>query len=278
VTLPATLDVALPDGRIVTARVRPSARARMPRVRVGAQVPLHLVIPHGATAQQASSALDQKARWIADKLDAIERLRCEAVPLGLDRPGVVWLAGEAITVRQVEAGRGPRMRGGALEVTAGEPNALRETIGRWYRRQARASLRPVVAEEAERLGIQPGRLVVRDQRTRWGSCSSAGTLSFSWRLVIAPPEVLRYVAIHELLHLRIANHSKGFWRSLGTAMPDWEVRAAWLRRHGDELRGYQPRLDASLGWGGNRGREAARLVVVPPGKTRKNCPRHADLE
>jgi predicted metal-dependent hydrolase len=238
VTLPPALTVALPDGRIVAAEVRSSERARIPRIRVGAQVPLHVVVPEGTSALQAAAALEQKAGWISRKLDEIERLRQEAVPLGLDRPGVVWVAGEAIPIRQVES-RGARLRDGALEV-GGEPAALSAAIERWYRREARATLRFLVAQEAERLGIPSGRLVVRDQRTRWGSCSSVAILSFSWRLIIAPPEVLRYVVVHELLHVRIANHSKAFWRSLGAAMPDWEEPAGWLRRHGDELRGYRP--------------------------------------
>ncbi|MGE3413594.1 MAG: M48 family metallopeptidase [Dehalococcoidia bacterium] len=239
-TLPATVDVTLPDGRVVSAQLRPSGRARIPRIRVGAQAPLHLVVPEGCSVDQAVDALELKAPWIARKLDEIERLRSEVVPLGLGRPETVWVAGLAIPVRRVQGAGAPRLRGGMLEVS-GEQALAGEAIERWYRRQARAALGSVVGEEAGRLGISPGRIAIRDQRTRWGSCSSAGALSFSWRLVIAPPEVLRYVVVHELLHVRMANHSKTFWRALDASLPGWEEHARWLRCHGDELRSYRPR-------------------------------------
>jgi predicted metal-dependent hydrolase len=97
-----------------------------------------------------------------------------------------------------------------------------------------------VAREARRLGVRPGRIGVRDPRTRWGSCSSNGNLSFSWRLVIAPLEVLEYVVVHELCHLRELNHSKRFYRLLDDARPRWREEASWLRDFGWELHEYRP--------------------------------------
>lgn len=111
---------------------------------------------------------------------------------------------------------------------------------RWYRREARRRLLTTVHLEAARLGLDYGVVAVRDQRTRWGSCSRAANLAFNWRLVIAPDDVLRYVVVHELCHLRVRNHSKEFWRLLDEAMPDWREQAAWLREYGHELRAYKP--------------------------------------
>ena len=90
---------------------------------------------------------------------------------------------------------------------------------------------------------------MRDQRTRWGSCSAEANLSFNWRLVLTPPEVLEYVVIHELCHLRVANHTKAFWRLLEAALPGWQGPASWLADHGAELRAYRPSAVSPSGRG-----------------------------
>jgi AcrR family transcriptional regulator len=115
-------------------------------------------------------------------------------------------------------------------------------VERWYRRYARTAIRDLVERESGRLGVRPGALAVRDPRSRWGSCSSRGTLSFSWRLVVPPPAVLRYVVVHELCHLAQQNHSRAFWRLVDEALPDWHDAAGWLRSHGGELSAYRPQL------------------------------------
>ena len=95
----------------------------------------------------------------------------------------------------------------------------------------------VAEAEALRLGVSYRAIQIRDQRTRWGSCSPRGTLTFNWRLVLAPHAVLDYVVVHELCHLREANHGPGFWRLVEQARPGYKVPRAWLRRHGHELLG-----------------------------------------
>lgn len=79
-------------------------------------------------------------------------------------------------------------------------------------------------------------LTIRDQKTRWGSCSGRGTLSFNWRLILAPPEILDYVVVHELCHLTYMNHSKEFWGLVGSVIPDYKVRRKWLKENGHTLR------------------------------------------
>ncbi len=115
-------------------------------------------------------------------------------------------------------------------------------IDRWYRREARERIESEVTVEADRLGLNPGKISIRDQKTRWGSCSTSGTLSFNWRLVIGPREALRYVVIHELVHIEHHNHSRAFWSALTQAMPDWKRQAAWLKSNERNLTAYRPRL------------------------------------
>jgi predicted metal-dependent hydrolase len=108
------------------------------------------------------------------------------------------------------------------------------------RRSARELVTMLAEEEAETLGVVYARIEIRDQRTRWGSCSPQGTLSFNWRLVLAPFEVLDYVVVHELCHLREPNHSPRFWRLVAGRRPGWREQRAWLREHGPELLAFRP--------------------------------------
>jgi predicted metal-dependent hydrolase len=108
------------------------------------------------------------------------------------------------------------------------------------RRAVRELVTMVADEEAPALGVAYRRIEVRDQRTRWGSCSPGGTLSFNWRLVLAPLEVLDYVVVHELCHLREPNHSRSFWSLVESRRPGWREQRAWLREHGAELLAFRP--------------------------------------
>jgi predicted metal-dependent hydrolase len=105
--------------------------------------------------------------------------------------------------------------------------------------EARVAARELISgladDEAPQIGVTYTRLRIGDQRTRWGSCSVRGTLSFNWRLVLAPLEVLDYVVVHELCHLSVPDHSQRFWRLVERHRPDWREQRAWLREHGAEL-------------------------------------------
>lgn len=108
------------------------------------------------------------------------------------------------------------------------------------RRAARELVTMLAEDEAEPLGVSWSRIEIRDQRSRWGSCSTRGTLSFNWRLVLAPFEVLDYVVVHELCHLREANHSQRFWKLVEGRRPDWREHRNWLHEHGPELLAFRP--------------------------------------
>jgi predicted metal-dependent hydrolase len=110
--------------------------------------------------------------------------------------------------------------------------------------EARIAARELVSalaeEESRRVGVTYARIRIGDQRTRWGSCSPRGTISFSWRLVLAPIEVLDYVVVHELCHLRLPNHSKSFWTLVEHWRPAWRDQREWLREYGPELLAFRP--------------------------------------
>jgi hypothetical protein len=111
----------------------------------------------------------------------------------------------------------------------------------FLKREARKSLDARTTNFAARLGIKPSRITVRDTASRWGSCSSGRSLSFSWRLILAPQFVLDYVVAHEVAHLREMNHGKRFWALLGELVGDYEKPQLWLNQHGSSLHRYAPR-------------------------------------
>ena len=106
---------------------------------------------------------------------------------------------------------------------------------RWYKAQARRLLSERVPGFAKKYGFHYQKIRISSARTRWGSCSSRGTLSFTYRLVLAPLEVVDYVVLHELVHTQIRNHSKKFWNKLGELMPDYKQRLTWLKKNGKFL-------------------------------------------
>jgi predicted metal-dependent hydrolase len=118
-----------------------------------------------------------------------------------------------------------------------DPHYVSETEARLAVRELVGML---VEDEAPYIGVMPKRIQIRDQRSRWGSCSTRGTLSFNWRLVLAPFDVLDYVVVHELCHLREPNHSRRFWRLVEQRRPEWRAQRDWLHEHGPELLAFRP--------------------------------------
>ena len=110
-----------------------------------------------------------------------------------------------------------------------------EVMDRRYRQAAREYFTKRCAHYHQFTGGCYRRITIRDQKTRWGSCSSTGTLSFNYRLMFAPPRVLDYVVVHELCHLTHMNHSREFWNLVSAVMPDYQKYKAWLKEHGQEL-------------------------------------------
>lgn len=114
--------------------------------------------------------------------------------------------------------------------------AVSQALERWYRRQAKAVCAERLDAAVLRNGTTYERIAIRDQKTRWGSCSSSGTLSFNWRLLLAPEAVLDYVVEHEAAHIEVRDHSAAFWSLMDARVPDWRKQRDWLRRHGGTLR------------------------------------------
>jgi predicted metal-dependent hydrolase len=231
-------------GRQVEVSVRVSRRARRATLVVGPRQPPVVIVPAGTPASVVTGLLRRHADWLERRLAAIDERAARTPALGLDRGGCAWIDGRPLRIEH--AGGGPsvaRLSGEEIRVT-GEADGAPAAVERLLRREARSRLTGSAQREAARLGLSYRSLSVRDQRTRWGSCSPAGHLSFSWRLVMVPEEVRDHIVVHELCHLRVPSHSRPFWSMLDRARPGWRDQGRWLDEHGDEVLAYRVRLPA----------------------------------
>jgi predicted metal-dependent hydrolase len=219
--------------------IRRSSRARVARINVSPEG-VEVVIPKRFPQRDVEPLVRDKQRWIERTLRRFAESELEFPPARVEDGGEVPYLGERLLLGiRTEAGRSRphvRRRGELLEVfipPGGEP---RDALERWYRRRAQVEIGPRLEAAAARAGASYGRLSIRGQRTRWASCSSSGTMSFNWRLLLAPPEILDYVVEHEVAHLEVHDHSQRFWSLLASRCPGWREHEAWLRRHGHALR------------------------------------------
>jgi predicted metal-dependent hydrolase len=236
--------------------LRRSARARRFSLQVSeARRGAVLTMPLYSSFADADEFLSRHLDWLKERVaglsepvpfthGAIVPLRGFAHALrfagSLRRRGVVWIEAAEDAKAAPAWPEGARVgirRLPRLYVTGEEEHAPRRLLD-WLKRQAHLDLKTRVELHARRLNLTPTRLFVRDQTTRWGSCSTSGALSFSWRLVLAPPFVLDYLAAHEVAHLGHMNHGPRFWALVERTMPRHEEARSWLRKHGASLHRY----------------------------------------
>jgi predicted metal-dependent hydrolase len=113
---------------------------------------------------------------------------------------------------------------------------IKDSIVRWYRERAKKIFEERIKYYSQKLGVSPNRVSIKDQSTRWGSCSSKGNINLNYRVVMAPMEVIDYLIVHELSHMIHLNHSKDFWLLVESVLPDYKERRAWLKANGNKLK------------------------------------------
>jgi predicted metal-dependent hydrolase len=191
--------------------------------------------------------LGEREAWLLRHLAAMSRARAElAARGGLADGAAIRFRGELHRLRIVPgAGRRSSVeREGApdgdlvvVRMAAGDRRPVGRVLEAWLRERATAAIEREVGRHAAALGVRPAAVALRDPRSRWGSASREGRLMFSWRLVLAPPEALETVVIHELAHLRVFGHAPAFWALVASRRPDHAEWRRWLRRHSLELHG-----------------------------------------
>lgn len=221
------------DGRRVAIRLAVNPRARRVSVRIcPTRREAIATAPSQRQLKRAIAFAAERAGWIAQELSRLPQ-------------GVTLLPGVRAPLRGVmhelayERGRAsPRIEEGApprLIAPAPDPDLFEPRLMRFFRAEARADLDRRVAVHAKTVGAAPSRIQVKELRSRWGSCTVDGALSFSWRVILAPPFVLDYLAAHEVAHLVEMNHSRRFWALVKKCLPDYELGRRWLHEHGSSL-------------------------------------------
>ena len=223
----------------VPYRIRRSDRARHARILVGGDG-IEVVLPRRFPLRQVEPFVEEKRPWIERTLRRMRESEAEFPPPRLEDGGELPYLGErlALAVR-VESGRSrPHVarRADGLSVALPRGGSLRAALEGWYRRRAREEVSSRLDAAVARAGASYESLQIRGQRTRWASCSSSGAMSFNWRLLLAPAEIVDYVVEHEVAHLQVHNHSRRFWDLLASRCPSWREHERWLRRHGHALK------------------------------------------
>ena len=214
-------------GRIYQVNIARHCRARRYLLRVGPDGSLRLTVPRGAAIADGLQFAASQSEWIER-----ERVRQR-------RRMAPWLDGSPVLVRGSEVRL--QVVGGA--VTCGGETIRLERPGGDIRTAVEAYLMGIAGRElparclelAEMHGLSVARVAVRNQKSRWGSCSPRGVITLNWRLIQMPPVVSEYVILHELTHLRQPNHSRRFWREVERVCPAWRESERWLRKHGREI-------------------------------------------
>lgn len=216
----------------ITVAVRQNARARRMSLRVsGLDGRVSLTVPHGVSEKTMHRFLAERETWLRQHISGVD----EAVQVG---PGAeLPIEGR---LRLVVPAPVPRIVLEDARLLIPERLSQPEKgIAPWIKRQARPLLEEASQAYARQLGVGFSRVTLKDTRSRWGSCSSAGNLNYSWRLLLAPRPVLRYVAAHEVAHLVEMNHSPAFWAVVARIYPDWQAQRDWLRSYGNGLHRYR---------------------------------------
>ncbi len=190
--------------------------------------------PFGVPTREIAGMVDAKTEWVLRRQAEL----ADGPKIG----GRAFVTGETLLVDGAEAllevkrgiGRGrPRVEfvGGLMSVVVCEDSlvARANAIARWFGGRTRARSESLIGEWGPRMGVRPSGLIVKDQKRRWGSCASSGVVRLNWRLSMLPPECFEYVVVHELAHLKQANHSPLFWGEVAAVLPEYAARKALVR-------------------------------------------------
>lgn len=221
----------------ISVRLKPNPRAKRLILRLdpktGAPV---ATVPPGLKDRQLKSFLQSHIGWIEERQEKRPQATAfengAVIPVrGIDHT-LVHIDQKRGTVRQLQEGERYSL------LVSGDESHMARRVTDWLKKQARQDLTAAVEHYAGKLEVTPSALRIKDTTSRWGSCSSKRVLSFSWRIIMAPPSVLDYLAAHEVAHLREMNHSPRYWAHVADICPDYEEAKHWLKINGHQLHSY----------------------------------------
>jgi predicted metal-dependent hydrolase len=220
------------------------SRRRTVRIRLAGPGRLEVSAPTRMPRSEIEAMLHSKEAWIVRQTAKLAAIAASPLNVAAEPGAQLLFLGEARRLTVLAAG-GTRpavsLEGDRLFVhlpvlpAAEQAAALAKVLRSWYVATARHELERRTMEWAGRLKVKPQRIFIREQKSRWGSCSSRGNINYNWRAVMAPPAVVDYLVVHELCHLRQPNHSPAFWELVAAAVPDYKEYRRWLRDSGQLL-------------------------------------------
>lgn len=221
-------------GQTVPYELRESEDATEPRIDVDING-VAVVLPADST-ERPNKLLKENANWVIEKKEKYDTYR-EQIPERRFEAGETFpYLGEPHEIR-IEQRSASAVSDGEFRLAAHhvEETSVKRALETLYRRKARERFERRVEELADEMGVEYDQLQIRNQRTKWGSCSTSGTIGLNWRLLMAPPEIIDYIIVHELAHLQEPNHTDAFWALVSQHDPECQDHAAWLEEHGTTL-------------------------------------------
>ena len=187
--------------------------------------------PHAATDAQINAVVAGKAAWIRKTQTRLAKQYPALKPKTFTPGETFWYLGEQYPLQITNRQRPPLELDGAFWLSRSAQSRARDVFIEWYREETRNITQRLITDYTKHYGFQVRRVRITSARTRWGSCSSKHSLNFTYRLCMAPLPVVDYVVVHELVHLRIHNHSKDFWKAVAKITPNYQHHRTWLKQH-----------------------------------------------
>ena len=232
------------SNRTFSYSVRFSNRRRSVQIRVPKPDCLELAAPTGMPWPKIRQLVESKHAWILRQVHRLEVAAAQMTNATLTHGATLLYQGTPHTLLLLADGKSkpnvtysPCTIAVHLSELIGQDNdpAVSGSLKKWYVKQAQQQLLERTRHWAAQIGVHPSRISLRDQKTRWGSCSSRGAISFNWRIIMAPPAVLDYLVVHELCHMLHPNHSAAYWREVARHLPDCRELRRWLRQNSSLL-------------------------------------------
>lgn len=214
-------------------------RRKTVEIRLTAADTLQIKAPKELPFDEIAEFLYRKSDWIRAKNALLKQMESSASPDSLISGASLPFMGKKVCLKIERNYCKPRvwLEGDCLVANLYLPNdaQLPDLLRRWYKRQAAAILQDKTNAWSKRIGVKVNRVSIKEQKTRWGSCSSLGNINYNWRIVMAPEETIDYLVVHETAHRVHLNHSKQFWELVGLHCPSYRLHRQWLRDNGAEL-------------------------------------------
>jgi predicted metal-dependent hydrolase len=228
------------EGGTIKYNLKQSQRIRGIRLEIRAETGLTVVVPRKYTMQQVEDLLKEKSRWIQRHLQPSVPVQMALFRKEAGHGDRLPYMGGNLQLFIRQNGQRPGtavMEGGSLYINPGTGSSrIPRLLEKWYRAQALEVFIAKADAFKEKMGVKYKAILIRGQKTRWGSCAPSGNLTLNWKLLFAPERIIDYVIIHELAHLRHMNHSRQFWSMVESYCPRWREYRKWLSHHEEEMK------------------------------------------